>query len=266
VNEGYDVHCIEAVTSFSCEEKRPETISFLAKEIDKVAIWLTGKSADEEKLRTTIHRQNVMLGKIREILDLRVKSPHYLTAVPTLQILRASTHHFGNPERYSRMLDMLIAELKEAAKRPVTKPYVPFVLVGGGEGCVGIIDIIEESHGVILGWLLASVADYREDIPPLESIAHYVLDAQARGELGEGAGTSATLRRHRLEEIVKQVGAKGIIASMITGCPYGSIVQQAEREHFKKLGIPIIQLETNVHKERPSEEQGMRIKTFLEMV
>ncbi len=266
LQEGYDVHCRQAVTSFSNEEKRPEIVSFLAKELDKVAIWLTGKSVDEEKLKAEIHRKNTILRKIRKILDLRVKSPHYLRAVPTLQILLAATHNFGNPEEYSRMLDMLISELEEAARRPTREPYIPFVLAGGGAGTNGIINVIEESQGAILGWLIISTADYREDVPPLESIAHYVLDAQARGELGEVAGTSATLRRHRLEELVKQVGAKGIIASTITGCPYGSIVQQVEREHFKKLGIPIIQLESTVHGGRPSEEQIMRVRTFVEML
>jgi hypothetical protein len=39
-----------------------------------------------------------------------------------------------------------------------------------------------------------------------------------------------------------------------------------ERTHFKKLGVPFIGLETNVHKERPSEEQIMRVRTFMEML
>lgn len=69
-----------------------------------------------------------------------------------------------------------------------------------------------------------------------------------------------------MEELVKESGAKGIVATTITGCPYGSIVQKVEREHFKKLGIPIIQLEATVHKGRPTEEQVMRVRTFVEML
>ncbi|MFZ3132597.1 MAG: hypothetical protein WA125_16250 [Desulfosporosinus sp.] len=57
-----------------------------------------------------------------------------------------------------------------------------------------------------------------------------------------------------------------MISLSITGCPYGSVVQKTERDYFQRLSIPIITLETNVHKERPAEEQIMRIKTFVEML
>jgi hypothetical protein len=47
-HEGYDVHSIEGVTAFKPADKRPEVVRFLARELDKVAIWLTGKPADEQ--------------------------------------------------------------------------------------------------------------------------------------------------------------------------------------------------------------------------
>jgi benzoyl-CoA reductase/2-hydroxyglutaryl-CoA dehydratase subunit BcrC/BadD/HgdB len=260
---GYDVHVIEAFTAFSEAEKRPEIVSYFAEELDKVAIWLTGKRADQDRLREEIKKRNIVLRKIQRVLDLRLAAPLYLAAVPTMQLLGASSHFFGDAEAYNRTLDLLISELEEAAKMPTTEPFIPLVCAGGSPG---ILNVIEESRGAILGWLVVATDEYREDLPPLESVAHYVLDAQARGELGEVAGTSATLRRHRLEEIVRKVGAKGVISSAITGCPYGSIVQQMEREHFKKLGIPIIQLENTVHKGRPTEEQIMRVRTFVEMI
>ena len=45
-----------------------------------------------------------------------------------------------------------------------------------------------------------------------------------------------------------------------------SIVQQFERTHFKKLGIPTVTLESTVHKEPPTEKQIMKVKTFIEML
>ena len=66
--------------------------------------------------------------------------------------------------------------------------------------------------------------------------------------------------------MVSETASKGVISTATTGCPYASIVQQMERTHFKKLGVPFIGLETNVHKERPSEEQIMRVRTFMEML
>jgi len=266
VRDGYDVHCMEGVHAFRQADKRPELIKLLTKELQKVALWLTGKPVDEDRLREELKKKNAILQKIRHILALRVRNPLFLTSVPTMQILNGSSHCFGNPEGYLEMLDLIIGELEQAVKQPPSEPYIPLILAGGGAGGSAILNVIEESRGAIVGWVIVGTGEYREDIPPLESIAHYVLDAQAKGELGEGAGTSATFRKDRIASLAEETGAKGIISSAITGCPYGSIVQQIEREHFKKLGIPIISLEGTVHRGRPSEEQIMRVRTFVEMI
>jgi benzoyl-CoA reductase/2-hydroxyglutaryl-CoA dehydratase subunit BcrC/BadD/HgdB len=264
--DGYDVHCIENISAFKPEDRRPEHITFLASELQKVALWLTGLPVDENKLRSEIRKKNLIAGKVRQILDLRLKSPLFLKSRPTLQLLGGSTHYFGNPAEFIRVLDLLIGELAIAAETTEAGPFIPLVLAGGDAGSNGILNVIEESNSVILGWVAFSTGSFREDMPPLESMAHYLLDIQSRGELGEGAGTSAALRRFRIEQIVKSTQSRGIIASAITGCPFGSIVQQIERAYFKQLRIPYLALESNVHKERPSEEQVMRVKTFIEML
>ncbi len=266
--EGYDVHCIEGVHAFHQSDKRPETIHILVHEFERVARWLTGKGVDQDRLGEELRKKNVLLSKLRRILELRKTNPLYLTAVPTVQLLNGSSHCYGNPGEYLRVLDLLIGELEgelAMARLPPADRYIPLVLAGGAVS-PSILHVIEESKGAILGWILVGTVDYREDLPPLESLAHYLLDAQARGELGEGAGSSATFRRYRIEALVRETGAKGVISTAVTGCPYASIVQQMERTHFKNLGVAFIGLETNVHKERPSEEQIMRVRTFMEMI
>jgi len=267
--DGYDIHWIDAATAFKPEEKREVLVKFLVKELEKVAVWLTGKPADEERVRAEIKLKNHITRKVRRILDLRVKSPFFLPSLPTLQVLLGTVHYFGNPEKFDAILDRLTEELEEAGKSPPSQPYIPLVLAGLVGGIVGggaVLQAIEESNGVILGWVLTSTSDFREDIPPLESIANYLFDAQVKGELGEAAGASATYRRVRVEELVRQTNARGIISSFITGCPYGSVVQGLEREYFKKLGVPLVALETTVHDEPPTEEQITKVKTFLEML
>ncbi|MFZ4855557.1 MAG: 2-hydroxyacyl-CoA dehydratase [Desulfuromonadaceae bacterium] len=264
--DGYEMHCIENITAFTAEDKRPDVISFFVDELQKIAFWLTGKPVDEERLWVEIRRKNLVSAKVRRILELRLKSPFYLKSLPTLQVIQGSNHYFGNPDEYLRVLDLLIEELEFAALTPDTRPYIPLVLTGGAAGGGGILKVIEESNAAIVGWVLAGTEPYREDVPALEAMAHYVLDAQGRGELGEGAGTSATYRKFFVEKIYRESGARGIIASTITGCPYGSVVQQIERDYFKTLNIPVIALESSVHKERPTEEQVMRVKTFVEML
>jgi benzoyl-CoA reductase/2-hydroxyglutaryl-CoA dehydratase subunit BcrC/BadD/HgdB len=192
-----------------------------------------------------------------------------LASIPTLQVLLGSVHYFGNPEQFEAVLDQLTEELEEAAKTPTDRPYIPLVLAGLIGGVVGgsaLLDAIDEANGVILGWVLTSTSDFREDIPPLEAIAHYLFDAQVKGELGEGAGASATYRRVRVEELVHETKARGIISAFVTGCPYGSVVQGLEREHFKRLGVPMVALETTVHDQPPTEEQITKVKTFLEVL
>lgn len=268
-HDGYDIHWIDAATAFKPAEKHDELVKFLVKELQKVAVWLTGKPADEDRVREEIKLKNRITRKVRRILELRVRSPFFLASIPTLQVLLGTVHYFGNPEKFDAILDQLTAELEEAAKTPTDRPYIPLVLAGLIGGIVGgsaLLDAIEEANGVILGWVLTSTSDFREDIPPLEAIANYLFDAQVKGELGEAAGASATYRRVRVEELVRETKARGIISSFITGCPYGSVVQGLEREHFKKLGVPMVALETTVHDQPVTEEQITKVKTFLEVL
>lgn len=268
-HDGYDIFTIDAATAFKPEERREVLVNFLVKELEKVAIWLTGKPVDEEKVRAEIKLKNQVSRKIRRILNLRFQNPFFLPSLPTLQVLFGSLHYYGDPKRFNAILDQLTEELVAAGKNPPDRPYIPLVLaglIGGIVGGRGLLEAIEESNGVILGWVLFSTSDFREDLPPLESMAHYLFDAQVKGELGEGAGASATYRRVRVEELVKETGARGIISSFVTGCPYGSVVQGLEREYFKKQGVPMVSLETTVHDQPPTEEQITKVKTFIEML
>ncbi len=264
--DNYDVYCIENITSFKTEDKRPEVVAFLVKELERVILWLNnGKPLNEEKLWTEIKHKNLVSQKIRTILDLRLKAPLYLSGIPTMRVLLGANHYFGQPEKYITLLDQLIEELTVAAHTPEDRYFIPIVLAGGGGGSMGILKVIEESHGAVVGWVVAGTEEYRIDVPPLESIAHYLLDVQKRGELGEGAGTSATYRKYRVEKLISKTRARGLISSSITGCPYGSAVQIVERDYLQSLGIPFINLESNVHKEPPAEDQIMRVKAFFEM-
>jgi benzoyl-CoA reductase/2-hydroxyglutaryl-CoA dehydratase subunit BcrC/BadD/HgdB len=267
--DAYELHIIETVTSFNPGDKRPEMVLFLVKELQKVSVWLTGKPADEDRVRAEIRRKNTIARKLRRILQLRLKSPFYLPSAQLLPLLVGEAHYYGNVAEFEAVLDQFIVELEEAAKTPETEPYIPLLLAGlfgASQSGATLLKSIEDSRGFVAGFVIHSSADYREDIPPLEALAHYVFDAQSRGELGEVCGASATHRRIRVEELLKETGSRGIISSSTTGCPYGSMVQQLERDYFKKNGIPLIALETTVHNELPTEEQITRVKAFIEML
>jgi benzoyl-CoA reductase/2-hydroxyglutaryl-CoA dehydratase subunit BcrC/BadD/HgdB len=266
-HDGFDVHCIDAATAFKVGERRTELVAFLVNELQKVSVWLTGKRVDEDRLAAELKFKNKIMHQVRRILDLRLKAPFYLNAPPTAQLLMGSNHYFGKPAEFEAVVDQVLRDLEAAGAEPETRYYIPLVLAGGIAGGPKLLKVIEEANGVILGWVIHSTSDFREDVPPLESVAHYLFDAQLKGELGEGAGASATLRRRRVEELVDKTKARGIISSFVTGCPYGSVVQGLERQYFKKKGVAFVGLEHSVHAEEPpTEEQVTRIKAFVEML
>ncbi|MFT3828158.1 MAG: hypothetical protein QM691_00475 [Opitutaceae bacterium] len=83
----------------------------------------------------------------------------------------------------------------------------------------------------------------------------------ASAAFAAGAHCSAA---RRVRNLLGRVGIEPEL--LFTGCPYNSIIQQVEREHFKALGIPLIALETSVHREPPTEEQLIKLRTFVEML
>jgi benzoyl-CoA reductase/2-hydroxyglutaryl-CoA dehydratase subunit BcrC/BadD/HgdB len=187
-----------------------------------------------------------------------------------MQVMSGFAHYFGRRDDYLAFLERLIAELRVAAseaRRDGAGEYIPILFVQGGNFSRTYMNLIDEARALVVGWpVTVWDGQYRLDVPPLESIANYLLDAQPLGELGEVAGTSATYRCLQIERVLKETGAKGIIVSVMTNCPYGSVVQKIERDYFQKLDIPIVTIETTVHQEPPGEEQVMRIKTFFEML
>jgi len=263
--DGYDVFIVDTVSAFKAEEKREDLVAFLVYELERTALWLTGKPVNEDRLREEIKKKNSINKKVRRILDLRSKNPHYIPGLQTQLLFLGSFHYFGQPEKFIKILDDLIEELEEIALTPEPPTYVPLVIAGfiGNER---LFQAIEESNGAVVGWVGPGKTDYREDVPPVESLAHFLLDAQSRGELGELVGASVAYRRLAVEEEVRKTGALGVVSSSITGCPYASLMQQLERDHFNALGIPLVTLETSIHKDPPTEEQITRIKAFVEML
>jgi benzoyl-CoA reductase/2-hydroxyglutaryl-CoA dehydratase subunit BcrC/BadD/HgdB len=263
--DGYDIHSIDTVSAFRPEEKRPHAITFLVHELQRAAVWLTGKPADEARVAEEIRRKNSVIRKVRRLVDLRAEHPLYVPASQTRQIFMGSMHGFGDLDAFGAALDLLIGELEALKPAPLPPDRIPLV-IAGGVGNQRILDAIEESNGVIVGWVLNGAYEYREDVPPLESLAHYVLDAQGRGDLGEAVGASVSYRRNLVEEAVRKTGARGIVSASLIGCPYASMMQQLERDHFKTLGVPLVAIDTDVHREPPTEEQITRIKAFIEML
>jgi benzoyl-CoA reductase/2-hydroxyglutaryl-CoA dehydratase subunit BcrC/BadD/HgdB len=264
--QGYDIYTLEGATAFKVGERPDATVKFVANELRKAAIWLQGSPIDEDRLAEEIRIKNNALRKIAHILDLRLKRPYDIGSLPVMWLLGGASGYFGDKEKYFSILDRLTAELEEAVKTPETRPYLPLILAGGPPGGLSFFKLLEDANAVIVGLVLLGTSLYREDVPPLEALVHYLFDSQLRGELGEATGASALLRRRGIEDLIEKTGAKGLISSAITACPYASLVQQLERNYFRKKGFPIVALEHSVHNEPVTEEQITRLRAFLEQL
>ncbi|MDR1817534.1 MAG: 2-hydroxyacyl-CoA dehydratase family protein [Puniceicoccales bacterium] len=264
--QGYEVHTLEGATAFRVGERSDAAVKLLAGEIAKAAEWLQGAPLDDDRLAAEIHLKNEALRKVARILELRLKRPHLVGSLPAMWLLGGTGGFFGNQKKFFEILDRLIAELEAAVQVPDNRPYLPLILAGGPPGGLSFFKLLEQNNAVLVGFVLLGTALYREDVPPREALAHYLFESQLRGELGEATGASALLRRRGIEALIEKTGAKGLISSAVTACPYASLVQQLERNYFRQQGVPIVALEHTVHNDPITEEQTMKIKAFLEQL
>jgi len=261
--EGYDVHAIDVIyRGGNVKGKRLEQlIEFFVEQVYGTMEWLTGSRViDEEKLKIEIRRKNRLLGKVRQILALRLKHPFYLRSLPTILLLNVGLNsYFGKPEEFEAVVDLLIEELEaEPINELELKKVIPLVWAGGTGQEFGIYEAIDQAGGALLGLRSVPFKNYREDVPPVEALARYVYDNQ-----GAGAGVYV---RDVLEQEIDRLNARGLVLYGYIGCSFASIDREMWRDYFHKKGIPSINLEGSFQVGAPSGQVLTRVKAFVEML
>jgi len=261
--EGYDIHTIDVIyRSPGTNGKRlDDLVNFFVEEIYGVAEWLTGsRNVDEDRLRFEIKRKNRLLEKVKRVLDLRLTHPFYLKTLPTILLLNIGLNaYFGKPEEFETMVDELIAELEnEPVRQEDLDRVIPLVWAGGTGQEFGVYEAIDQAGGALLGLRGVPYKPYREDIPPVESLARWMYDNR-RG----GAGVHW---RDILDQEVNKVKAKGIILYGVIGCSFQSIDKEMWRKYFHAKGIPSINLEGSFQTGAPTGQLMTRVRAFIEML
>jgi benzoyl-CoA reductase/2-hydroxyglutaryl-CoA dehydratase subunit BcrC/BadD/HgdB len=262
-NEGYDVYRIEAVNRPSADEEGrwEQMVKFLASELNEAARWLTGHDIDENKASAEVRRVNRVLAKIRAILDLRLTNPFFIKSLATMFLLMGSGHYFGKPEAYEDVVDLLLEELQAANGASASnRKVVPLAWIGGRGQEFGVYKAIDDCGGAVLGWQTPNVFTHkwREDVPPLEAIAEFVLSGRVIG--------SPVHRLKAIESILNHSGSKGILFYGYVGCSFGGIHMEIMRDHFQKQGFPSISLEGTFQVGPPSGQLLTRVRAFVEML
>ncbi|HBS59047.1 MAG TPA: hypothetical protein DEA44_07270 [Firmicutes bacterium] len=201
-----------------------------------------------------------MLEKMRTILELRRKHPFYVRSLATILMLNVGLNsYFGKPEEYEEALDLLREELENAPVNETDlQKVIPLVWAGGTGQEFGIYEAIDEAGGALLGLRSVPFKLYREDVPPVESLARWVYD-----NAGAGAGVYA---RNVLEHEVNRLNARGIILYGYIGCSFASVDREMWRKYFHERGIASINLEGSFQTGAPSGQVMTRVKAFIEML
>jgi benzoyl-CoA reductase/2-hydroxyglutaryl-CoA dehydratase subunit BcrC/BadD/HgdB len=260
--DGYDTFIVEPLTAFKMPPHRRDAyVKFYANEAQRLAIWLTGKPVNEDRLSQEIRDRNAVLAKFLEMMRLRLHNPFYVPLARVTQI-----NHLSNIAKHRNAwftaMNLLQDELRALAKEPVPF-HIPLILVGVMH-CEDLYHAIDETIGAVVAGFTSEL--YREDLPPLESLGDYLLQMQLRGELHDKCGSVVSLRRDRIERELKEFGARGVIVGGTTNCPYLAIAREMEYEYFTKKGIPVLVLDGTAHNDPATEEQKMRLRAFIEMM
>ncbi len=242
-------------------ERLEKLIEFFKLQVHDVAEWLTGSSyIDEDKLAFELKRKNRLLAKMTKILNLRLKHPFYVKSLATIQMLNVGlNNYFGKPDEYEAAIDLLLEELES---RPVNNDernkVIPLVWAGGTGQEFGIYEAIDLAGGALLGLRSVPFKNYREDVPPVDALAHFVYSNSMAG--------ASVFARNIIESEIKKVDAKGLILYGYIGCSFASVDREMWREYFHQQGIPSINLEGSFQTGAPSGQVLTRVKAFIEML
>ncbi len=263
--EGFNVYRIETVNRprNNDPERLAEHVTFLAEEFADLAIRLTGKPIDQDRMANEIARLNRILGKVRQILELRKSNPLYIKSLATMFLIMGSGHYFGKPEQYEATLDLLISELTVADFIPSPRgKIIPLAWVGGRGQEFGVYKTVDDCGGAILAWSTPNIwrYDWPEAKTPLETMALHIL-----GGIG-GHGGSPVHRLKPIQRLIEEYGAQGILFYSYVGCSFAGIHHEVQREYFHKLGIRSISLEGSFQVGPPSGQLLTRVRAFVEML
>lgn len=259
---GFDVYRVEGAIrpKLNHDGRYEDVLKFIEKELADLAFWLTGKPLNEDKMTLEIKRMNRIVNKVRKIMELRLDNPLYMKSLPTMFMLMGSGHYFGKPVEFEAVLDQIIEELKTSPQiESPLKKVVPLTWLGARGLEFGVYKAVDDCGGALLSWYTPNPYDknWREDVPPLESMAHYILDYFLVG--------SPVHQIKGIEKMIQESNSKGIFFYHYVGCAFGGVHVEIFRDYFRKMGVPSINLDGCFQVGAPSGQLLTRIRAFIEM-
>ena len=261
-NEGYEVFVMDSVFRASkADGGRYELLlDFFIKQIQAFAEFLTdGQPVDEQRLSYEIKRRNKILRKYQYIIKERFRLPFYVKSFGIMCLQDGVTSYFGRPGAFEAIMDELIAEMDNCPTNTADlERVIPLVWAGGWGQNSGILEVLDDSNAAILGAVSAMSKLYNEELPPLESLARFVLDGQTAG--------AVMYLRQSIEEHLKQANGQGIVLYGFTGCSLETVSRELNKKYFQEKGVPCISLEGTFQPDLSIGQTQTRVRAFLELL
>ena len=229
-------------------------------EYRKLALWLGKGRIDEDRLRVEIHRYNRIQKKIRSVLSLRRQHCTYMQSLPTMLMLAANAHYYGQPEKFEDALDDIIEEMTALPPGAYDDAKVRVVWTGQRGQEFSVYETIDDAKAAVTGWVLPNnwTRRYDETLSPFDSVIDFVIGNEAAGKTED----KCRLAERQLE----LTGAKGMLLYTYQGCSFGTIDEELERIYFHQKDIATLPLVGSYQVGAPTGQTITRIRAFLEML
>ncbi|HFC98797.1 MAG TPA: 2-hydroxyacyl-CoA dehydratase [Thermosulfurimonas dismutans] len=251
--------------------KDEESLKLWIAEVERFLRYMeefTGESISAEALREAIELINRRRRALKRLNELRRFDPPPISGRDVLLIHQLS--FFDDPERFTRKLEELCAELEErvSAGEGVCPAGTPRVVISGCPMAIPnwkVAHLVESSGAVIVGEESCVGTRYtRELVRVSENSKEGLLRALAERyfRIDCAIFTPNPERPAHLKEMVRDLSAAGVIHYALKFCdPYTIEAYRIEKDS----AVPVLKIETDYSLE-DREQLRTRIEAFLEVL
>ena len=253
------------------DQSLPEALRFWRSEAQRLAEFLAaqgGRPVNDDRLLEEVRIQNAVRSLLADIVRINADGPALLTGMQLLPVLE-SKGFMVEAEPYLDALTALRDELAQlrssgAAGVPARRPRIMLTGVPVGKGSHKVLQLIEESGGVVVCLDNCSgIKGLDAPVPTegnlLENVARRYLDIPCAC-MSPNPGRVRTING-----LCRDFRVQGIVDLTWQGCHGFNVESRIVREEAERLDVPFLQIETG-YSESDTEQIRTRIEAFLEAI
>lgn len=233
---------------------------------------LTGQELTYKKLRNAFELLAGAQYELSRFIELRRKYPRIIRGTHAMVVMNA--YGYMHAEKWMHALKNLNDELEEKAQRDemAVKENRPRILVTGSPIIfpnVKIPLLIEEMGGIVAADETCMGERGLYDPPAvIDDTVDGMLKALANRSIMPCSCPSFSdnkRRIYRIRQMLDDYQIQGVIYHVLRGCLVYDYEYQKMEEELRKLGIPVIRIETD-YNEEDIEQLRIRIEAFIELI